>query len=87
MSASTTAPSVTTTVKLPWWRYKMLWLVVGGPAIVVVASITTAVIAARGADPVLEHGEASTQQRASAQDEQALTPALQARNHVATTRP
>jgi uncharacterized protein len=86
MSASTTAPSVPTTVKLPWWRYKMLWLVVGGPAIVVVASITTAVIAARGADPVLEHGEASTQ-RASAQDAQALTPALQARNHVATTRP
>ncbi len=37
----------------PWYRYPMVWLVIGGPAIVVVAGIVTAVIAYRGADPVV----------------------------------
>jgi uncharacterized protein len=70
----------------PWWRYRMLWLVVGGPAVVVVASIVTGVIAARGADPVLDHDDGSTQQ-ASGQAANALMPALQARNHAATPKP
>lgn len=54
----------------PWWRYGMVWLVIGGPAVVVVAGIVTAVIAIRGADPVL--------------DTRAEQPAVQARNHAAT---
>jgi uncharacterized protein len=37
----------------PWYRYPMVWLVIGGPAVVVVAGIVTAVIAYRGADPVV----------------------------------
>lgn len=36
---------------LPWWRVPTAWLVMGGPAAVVVAGIVTAVIAVRGADP------------------------------------
>ena len=67
-----------------WWRVGMVWLVLGGPAIVVVAAIGTAVIAYRGADPVLT--EAPTAQQAAKQlgpD----TPALQARNHAATPAP
>lgn len=39
---------------LPWWRVPMVWLVLSGPAIVVVAGIATAVIAVRGADPVVD---------------------------------
>jgi uncharacterized protein len=38
---------------MPWYRYPMVWLVVGGPAVVVVAGIVTAVIAYHGADPVV----------------------------------
>ena len=38
----------------PWWRVRMMWLVVGGPALVVAASIATAVIAVKNADPVLD---------------------------------
>lgn len=38
---------------LPWWRVRMVWLVIGGPAAVVVAGIATAVIAVRGADVVV----------------------------------
>jgi hypothetical protein len=54
----------------PWWREPMMWLVVGGPLTVVVAGVVTAVIAIRGADPVL--------------DTRAGAPAVQARNHAAT---
>jgi uncharacterized protein len=57
----------------PAWREPMLWLVVGGPAAVVVAGVVTAVIAVRGADPVL--------------DTRSTPGAVQARNHAATGLP
>lgn len=59
----------------PWWRHGMVWFVISGPAIVVVAGIATAVIAIRGADPLVEtRGAEGPQER----------PAVQARNHAAT---
>lgn len=59
----------------PWWRHAMVWVVIGGPLAVVVASLATAVIAARGADPVVgsDPGETAS-----------TRPAIQARNHAAT---
>jgi len=54
----------------------MVWLVFGGPAVVVVASVATLVIALTHPDPVL--------QREAAQPEQ--MPAVQGRNHAATPR-
>ena len=59
----------------PWWRFGMVWLVVAGPAAVVVAGLITAAIAVRGADPVL-----STEERTAFQER----PAMQGRNHAAT---
>lgn len=56
----------------PWWREPMLWLVLGGPLAVVLAALATAVIAVRGADPVLPT---------------TATPAVQARNHVMSPPP
>ena len=53
-----------------WWREPMMWLVVGGPLAVVVAAVITAIIAIRGADPVI--------------DTRVATPAVQARNHSAS---
>lgn len=38
---------------VPWWRVGMVWLVLGGPAAVVVAALSTAVIAYHDADPVV----------------------------------
>ena len=61
---------------LPWWRVGMVWLVFGGPAVVVVAGFATLAIAMHGADPVLVT-------RASV-DASATVPAQQARNHAAT---
>jgi hypothetical protein len=77
---------------IAWWRVGPMWLVVGGPAIVVMAAIATAVIAVKGADPVLDKAayEATLQQARTlqgAQREQALIglqPAHQARNHAAS---
>lgn len=57
----------------PWWRHGMVWLVISGPAVVVVAAIVTAVIAVRGADPVLD-----------TRADRANLPAIQGRNHAAT---
>ncbi len=58
----------------PWWRVGMVWLVIGGPAVVVVAAFATLVIAVRNPDPVIVE---PTPANAS------LTPAVQARNHAA----
>ena len=70
----------------PWWRHGHVWLVVAGPAVVVVASLVTAVLAARGADQVLEDGAARRPTRIEQQAvrERAMLPALQGRNHAAT---
>jgi hypothetical protein len=71
------------TPALPWWRVKMVWLVISGPAAVVVAGVLTAVIAFRGADPVVTAPSAAG---AGSQAELAQAPALQARNHAAAVR-
>lgn len=67
-----------------WWSVGMVWLVLGGPAVVVVAAIGTGVIAYVGADPVLT--SAPTPQQAVKQLG-ADTPAMQGRNHAATPAP
>jgi uncharacterized protein len=60
------------------WRIPVLWLVIGGPALVVVASLATLVLAWRDADPpVHEH--------ATAPAADSMAPATQARNHVAAS--
>ncbi len=58
----------------PWWRYRMVWLVLGGPLIVVVASFATLYLAITRPDPVLP---------ALADTSHASQPAVQARNHAA----
>ncbi|MDO9314595.1 MAG: nitrogen fixation protein FixH [Burkholderiaceae bacterium] len=65
----------------PWWRVGMVWLVVGGPAVVVVASLVTAVVAYRGADEVLVETPSA---RHAPVSPTANTPAITARNHAAT---
>jgi uncharacterized protein len=65
----------------PWWRFGLVWMVVGGPAVVVVAAVTTGVVAWRGADPEVEHSSAA-QARVDAKDP--LARALGSRDHTAT---
>lgn len=64
------------------WREPMVWVVVGGPLLVVVASIATAVIAFSGADQVVGSGAEPAPQAAAGHS--ADSPAVWARNHAAT---
>ncbi len=66
----------------PWWSFGHVWLLIAGPATVVVAGFFTYYLAVRSPDPVL-----STQQPANAAGQaNGITeaPAVQARNHAAT---
>lgn len=67
-----------------WWRHGMVWMVIGGPLIVVVAGVTTAVIAYRGADIIVVDNPSARQAVTAPTGE---TPAMQARNHAATAAP
>ncbi|MEY2890465.1 MAG: hypothetical protein RJA98_373 [Pseudomonadota bacterium] len=84
MSASQTRPArnarTSPDAPQPWWRHGMVWLVVAGPAIVVVAAIYTAVLAIRHPDPVLET-QAVTPTSSPKVGEM---PAMQGRNHAVT---
>lgn len=75
-------------VKPKWWKSGYAWLVFGGPAIVVIASLSTVYIAVNGQDPVLAHDESVNDKTLNAakttEEKNALEPAVQARNHAAT---
>lgn len=73
----------------PWWKYGHVWLLISGPAVVVVAALATAWIAARNPDPVLaeEHYRRGSDIDKSLATSRALMPALQGRNHAATPPP
>lgn len=60
----------------PWWRVGMVWLVLGGPASVVVAGFVTLYIAIGVSDEVLSTSAGARQA--------ATAPAMQGRNHAAT---
>ncbi|MET0333395.1 MAG: nitrogen fixation protein FixH [Rhizobacter sp.] len=62
----------------PWWRVGMVWLVLSGPAIVVVAGFVTLKIAMTHVDPVIQEPPAATGP---------MTSAVKARNHAASPKP
>ncbi|MEJ6023581.1 FixH family protein [Ramlibacter sp. PS4R-6] len=70
----------------PWWQHGHVWLLIAGPAAVVVAGVLTAWIAVAKSDPVVDadyyrRGIEINKQLAA---ERALLPAVQGRNHAAT---
>lgn len=74
----------------PWWTHGFLWLVISGPALVVVAAIATVWLAVLHPDPVTEtdyyrRGMEINKRLAAA--ERARLPAVQGRNHAATPAP
>lgn len=69
----------------PWWREPTMWLVVGGPSAVVVASFATLALAIIHPDPVVSRApESSAHQAADDVGDASLEPAQKARNHAAT---
>lgn len=72
----------------PWWRYGHVWLLIAGPAAVVLAGIATVVIAVRTPDPVIESDYyrrgMEINKTLAAREARAHVPAVQGRNHAAT---
>ena len=66
----------------PWWSFGHVWLLISGPAIVVVAGFFTFYLAVRSPDPVLP--TQATVQTPGQGDGISQAPAVQARNHAAT---
>jgi hypothetical protein len=82
--AATTPGTVSNSGSNIWWKNGYVWMILGGPLVVIVASCITFVIAARGADPVLavpaKVAEAAKKGVTPAED--AMVPALQGRNQA-----
>ena len=72
----------------PWWKFGHMWLVFGGPAVVVVASFITLYLAVTRPDQLVTEenfthrdGVGQSADGASAAN---LAPAIKARNHAQT---
>lgn len=72
-------PAVTPTplASEPWWRVGMVWLVLAGPALVVLASFATLRLAVLYRDPVIEQPVMQIK----------AEPALQARKPAVAPKP
>ena len=71
----------------PWWKFGHVWLVVSGPAIVVVASFATLYLAVTRPDPVVSedyYQKGIDINKTLKTPSASLAPAIQARNHAAT---
>ena len=69
----------------PWWKFPLVWMVIAGPAIVVVAGFATLWLAIRTPDPVVsqDYYRQGIEINKTLADER-LMPAQAGRNHAAT---
>jgi hypothetical protein len=70
-----------------WWRYGHMWLVVGGPLAVVIASFITLYVAIKVPDPVVDadyYRKGIEINKTLDAKRDGLVPAIQGRNHAAT---
>ena len=74
----------------PWWQYGHVWLIIAGPAVVIVAGFVTLAIAIKTPDPVVAEDYykrgLNINQTLAAEKDMQLAPAMQARNHAATPK-
>ncbi len=71
----------------PWWKFGHVWLVISGPAIVVVAGFATLWLAISRPDPVVaeDYYRQGIEINKTLEDKaSSLAPAMKARNHAAT---
>jgi hypothetical protein len=69
---------------VPWWKHGGVWLLMAGPAAVVVAGFATLAIAMASADAVVHDAARPARIEQQHAAERSQLPALQARNHAAT---
>lgn len=73
----------------PWWRFGHVWLVISGPAIVVVAGLVTFYLAASSpneivTDEIYRQSIEASRQKGLTTIPAEVAPAVQARNHTTT---
>ncbi|AVP57425.1 FixH family protein [Pulveribacter suum] len=73
----------------PWWKYGHVWLIIAGPAIVVVAGFFTLWLAVHDPDPVIaedyyQRGLDINKTLNSDNPQASMQPAVKGRNHAAT---
>jgi hypothetical protein len=73
----------------PWWKYPLVWMVISGPAVVVVAGFATLWLAIRTPDPVVagDYYRRGIEINQTLARDKSLAPAQQGRNHAATPAP
>jgi len=71
----------------PWWKYGHVWLIIAGPAVVVIAGFVTLWLALARPDPVLAedyYQRGLDINKTLKNAESSMTPATKGRNHAAT---
>lgn len=71
----------------PWWKFPLVWMVIAGPAVVVVAGFATLWLALRAPDPLVAgdyYRRGLEINKTLAARDTSLVPAVQGRNHAAT---
>ena len=71
----------------PWWKFGHVWLVITGPAIVIVAGFITLWLAVSRPDPVVAedyYRQGIEINKTLESPEKSLAPAMKGRNHAAT---
>jgi hypothetical protein len=73
----------------PWWKYPLVWMVIAGPAAVVVAGFVTLWLAIRTPDPVVtgDYYRRGIEINQTLARDKSLAPAQQGRNHAASPAP
>lgn len=72
--------------KKPWWKFGYVWMVLGGPLSVIIASIITVYFALGTPDPAIEnyYVKGLNINETLETNPTPLAPAIKARNHAAT---
>ncbi|MES2611411.1 MAG: FixH family protein [Pseudomonadota bacterium] len=86
-SPSVAASPAAAPTAAPWWKFGHVWLVISGPAIVVVAGFATLWLAIARPDPVVaeDYYRQGIEINKTLEDKAgSLSPAMKARNHAAT---
>lgn len=68
----------------PWWKFGHVWMVIAGPAIVIVASFVTYYVAVSGRDQLVDENVPVVAPQGDKTANDSFAPAVQARNHAAT---
>jgi hypothetical protein len=73
----------------PWWKFGFVWMVFGGPAVVVVASLVTVYIAMTSPNELVNEdnfrkGAEMSNSLSEAERAASMAPAVKARNHAQT---